>query len=66
MIFKIFSPKQLEKILAFFAQATTFCKNFIITLIFEKNANFFAENWRKSQNIVIISSTPGHPDPRLF
>jgi hypothetical protein len=29
----------------------------INTLVFEKNANFFAENWRKSQKIVIITST---------
>jgi hypothetical protein len=28
-------------------------------MVFEKNANFFAENWRKSQKIVIITSTPG-------
>jgi hypothetical protein len=34
----------------------------IITLVFEKSANFFAENWQKSQKIVIITSTPGHPD----
>jgi hypothetical protein len=26
---------------------------------FEKNANFLAGNWRKSQKIVIIASTPG-------
>jgi hypothetical protein len=26
--------------------------------VFEKNANFFAENGRKSQKIVIITSTP--------
>jgi hypothetical protein len=25
---------------------------------FEKNANFCSENWRKSQKIVIITSTP--------
>jgi hypothetical protein len=31
----------------------------IITLVFEKNAYFFAENCRKSQKIVIITSTPG-------
>jgi hypothetical protein len=31
-------------------------------LVFEKNANFFAENWQKSQKIVIITTTPGHPD----
>jgi hypothetical protein len=30
----------------------------IITLVFEKNAKFFAENWEKSQKIVIITSTP--------
>jgi hypothetical protein len=46
----------------FFAQsAANFCKTLIITLVFEKNANFFAKNWRKSQNNVIITSTPGHP-----
>jgi hypothetical protein len=28
-------------------------------LIVEKNANFFPENWRKSQKIVITTSTPG-------
>jgi hypothetical protein len=28
----------------------------ILTLVFEKNAHFFAENWRKSQKIVIITS----------
>jgi hypothetical protein len=31
----------------------------IITLVFKKNANFFAENWEKSQKTVIITSTPG-------
>jgi hypothetical protein len=31
------------------------CKILIITLVFEKNAIFFAE---KSQKIVIITSTP--------
>jgi hypothetical protein len=36
------------------------CKILIITLVFEKNANFFAENCRKSQKIVIITLTPGH------
>jgi hypothetical protein len=34
-------------------------------LVFEKNANFFAENWQKSQKNVIITSTPGHPDVKL-
>jgi hypothetical protein len=51
MFDKIFGEK-----MAFFAQATdSFCKTFIITL---KNANFFAENWQKSQQIVIITSIP--------
>jgi hypothetical protein len=27
-------------------------------LVFEDNAIFFAENWQKSQKIVIITSTP--------
>jgi hypothetical protein len=31
----------------------------IITLVFKKNANFFAENWEKSKKIVIITSIPG-------
>jgi hypothetical protein len=34
------------------------CKILIMTLVFGKNANFFAENWQKSQKIVIITSTP--------
>jgi hypothetical protein len=32
-----------------------FAKIVIITLFFENNANFFAENWQKSQKIVIIT-----------
>jgi hypothetical protein len=44
MILKIFLPKKLAKILALLAQTTaSFCKNLIITLVFEKNANFFAK-----------------------
>jgi hypothetical protein len=47
--------------MAFFAQnKAKLCKNWIITLFFEKNTIFFAENWQKSQKIVIITSTPGH------
>jgi hypothetical protein len=34
------------------------CKILIITLVFEKNANFFAKNCRKSQKIVTITLTP--------
>jgi hypothetical protein len=58
MILKIFSPKNLAKILAFLLKLLpVFAKIVIITLAFEKNANFFAENWRKSHKIVIITST---------
>jgi hypothetical protein len=45
MIFKIFSPKNFAKKVAFFAQTTaSFCINLIITLVFEKNANILAKN----------------------
>jgi hypothetical protein len=60
MIFKIFSPKNLAKKLAFWSQnKAKLCKILIITLVFEKNAKFFAENGQKSQKIMIITSTPG-------
>jgi hypothetical protein len=43
-----------------FTQTTvSFCIKLIKTLFFEKNANFFAKNRRKSQKIVIVTSTPG-------
>jgi hypothetical protein len=60
MILKIFSPKNLAKKMAFLTQNKAKFKKMIITLVFEKNANFFAKNWEKSQKIVIITSTPGH------
>jgi hypothetical protein len=45
--------------MAFFAQnKAIFCKNLVITLVFVKNANIFAENWEKLQKMVIIQSTP--------
>jgi hypothetical protein len=48
MILKIFSPKKLAKKLAFFAQTTaSFCKKLIITMVFEKNANFFRRKLSK-------------------
>jgi hypothetical protein len=60
MIFKIFSPIKIAKKLAFLTQnKAKLCNILIITLVFEKNANFFAENWQKSQKIMIITSTPG-------
>jgi hypothetical protein len=47
MIFKIFSPKNFAKKLAFFAQnKAKLCKILIITLV-EKNANFFAKKLAK-------------------
>jgi hypothetical protein len=35
------------------------CKKISIIYVIEKNAIFFAENWRKSHKIVIITSNPG-------
>jgi hypothetical protein len=56
----IFAEKFSKKKLAFLTQnKAKLCKILIITLVFEKNANFFGENCRKSQKIVIITSTPG-------
>jgi hypothetical protein len=61
MILKIFLQKNSAKKLAFFTQnKAKLCKILIITLVFEKNANFVAENWEKPQKIVIITSTPGN------
>jgi hypothetical protein len=70
IILKIFSPKIFAKnfgknIGVFCSNYCYFCKNIIIILAFEKNANFFAENWQKSQKIVIITSTPGL-EPMIF
>jgi hypothetical protein len=38
------------------------CKMLVIRLVFEKNAYYFAENCRKSQKIVIITSAPDSDD----
>jgi hypothetical protein len=60
MILKIFSPKNSAKKFTFLTQnKAKICKILFITLTFDKNANFFAENCQKSQKIVIITSTPG-------
>jgi hypothetical protein len=49
--------------LAFLTQIKAeLCKILIITLVFEKKANFFTENCRKSQKNVIITSTTGVAD----
>jgi Ni,Fe-hydrogenase III small subunit len=48
MIFKIFSPKNSAKKLAFLTQnEAKLCKILIITLVFEKNANFFRRKLSK-------------------
>jgi hypothetical protein len=60
MIFKIFSPKNSAKKLAFLTpNKVKLLKILIITLVFEKNANLFSENCQKSQKFVIITSAPG-------
>jgi hypothetical protein len=67
MIFKIFSPKKSAKKLAFLTRnKAKLCKILIITLAFDKNANFFAVNCQKSQKIVIITSVPDLASCRLF
>jgi hypothetical protein len=38
-----------------------FFKSLIITLVFEKNANIFAENWQKSQENCDHNIDPGLP-----
>jgi hypothetical protein len=55
----IFAEKFSEKNGVFAQTTASFCKNLIITLVFEKNSIFYAINWQKSQKIVIIISTPG-------
>jgi hypothetical protein len=53
--FKYFLRKFQRKKLAFLTHyKAKFWKFLSITLVFEKNAIFFAENWQKSQKIVII------------
>jgi hypothetical protein len=50
--------KNSAKKLAFLTQnKDKVCKILITTLVFEKNAIFFAENCLKKQKIVIITST---------
>jgi hypothetical protein len=54
----VFAEKFSEKIGVSVSKQSQILKKLIITLVFEKNANFFAKNCRKSQKIVIITSTP--------
>jgi hypothetical protein len=62
MIFKVFCQKIGERIGVFDSNKAKFCKKLTTTLDFEKNANFFAENYGKPQKTVIITSTPGCRD----
>jgi hypothetical protein len=53
------SAKKIAKKLAFLTQnKAKLYKILIISLVFEKNANFFAENCQKSQKIVILIFLP--------
>jgi hypothetical protein len=55
----MFSQKDLAKKCRFLNQATTrFCKNFIITLVFEKNANLFSPKIDK-----IVENSDRNIDP---
>jgi hypothetical protein len=61
--FQHFRRKFQRKKFAFLTQNKAKLRKILsITLVFGENANFFAENCRKSQKIVIIISTPGHTD----
>jgi hypothetical protein len=54
---KIFAKNLAKKWHFLLKLLLVFEKKLIMTLVFEKNANF--ENWQKSQKIVTITSTPG-------
>jgi hypothetical protein len=56
---KIFSPKNVVKKWRFYSNYSylVYCK-IDYNIGFERNANCFAENWQKSQKIVIITWTP--------
>jgi hypothetical protein len=59
MILKIFSAKHLAKMLAFFAQnKAKLCKNWIITLVFEKNAKIFRRKLAKIAENCAHNSDP--------
>jgi hypothetical protein len=60
MILKIFSPKNSAKKLAFLTRNNAkICKILIITLVFEKNVNFFDEKLSK-----IAENCDHNIDPR--
>jgi hypothetical protein len=55
---KYFRWKNEQKIGVFDSKQSWIMQNFDHNIGFEKNANFRAENWEKSQKIMIITSTP--------
>jgi hypothetical protein len=60
--FKNIFAQNLAKKLAFFTQnKDKFSNNLIITLVFKKNANFFAEIWEK-----IAENCDHNIDPRIL
>jgi hypothetical protein len=54
----IFAEKNSKKWRFWLKTELKYAKILIITLVFEKNAHLFAENWQKSQKNDIITSTP--------
>jgi hypothetical protein len=60
----IFSQTMAKNVAFLTQNKAKLCKNLIITLVFEKNANFSAEICQKSQKIVIIISTPDFISPK--
>jgi hypothetical protein len=61
MILKNIFAEKFGKKLAFLTQnKAKVCKTLIITLVFEKNAIFSAENCGKSHKIVNITLPPGY------
>jgi hypothetical protein len=59
MISKIFSPEKIGEKMALYVRSTASFILKIWSIVFEKNAKFFAENRRKSAKHESITSTPG-------
>jgi hypothetical protein len=60
MNFKIFSQKNLVKILAFFTiTIANYLQKSDHNIGFWEKRHIFGENWQKSQKLVIITSSPG-------
>jgi hypothetical protein len=60
--FKYFRRKNQQKIWRFWLKTKLNFEKNDHNIVFSKNANFFAENWEKSQKIVTITSSPGRFD----